>query len=140
MAHERKCFCCGVEYQYCAHGCKEYDPLETWRYLVHDYKCKDIYDIWQQYRGKEITKEAAKAALEALGDLSYVIHGGTPVVPVLKEILDIVDEEEEKPEEVVEPVEADSSKEEVKEEKEFKNPSETKEKKFDRHNKYNKKN
>jgi len=97
MAKERTCFCCMTKYEYC-HSCKDYNPVETWRYLYHDQNCKMIGDIWFAYRGKEISKEDARAALKSF-DLSKILKSGSPVVPELKEILGI-DLEEPKNEEV----------------------------------------
>lgn len=89
-AKERICFCCGKKYKYC-NTCGDYDPDKTWMFLVHDEKCLDVYNVWQQYRGKEITKEEAAKVLKAL-DVTEILKSNTMVVPVLKEILDIKDE------------------------------------------------
>lgn len=89
-AKERICFCCGKVYQYCP-SCKGYDPNKTWMFLVHDENCLDVYNVWQQYRGKEISKEEAAKVLKAL-DITNILASKSPVVPVLKEILDIKDE------------------------------------------------
>ena len=89
-AKERICFCCGKKYKYC-NTCGDYDPDKTWMFLVHDEKCLDVYNIWQQYRGKEITKEEAAKVLKAL-DVTEILKSNTMVVPILKEILDIKDE------------------------------------------------
>lgn len=97
MAKERTCFCCLKHYEYCAHGCKEFDPAKTWMYLVHDERCLDVYNTWQQYRGKEITKEDAAKVLKAL-NVDDILKTNSPVVPVLKEILDIKDEPKVEPE------------------------------------------
>ena len=105
MAHERTCFVCKTKYQYCAHGCRDYNPNEPWRYLFHDYKCRDIYEIWQQYRGKEITKEQAKELLSAFEGIDEIIASNSPVTSEIKEIFDI----HEKP--VQEEVEAETQKE-----------------------------
>lgn len=88
-AKDRTCFCCGKTYQYCPQ-CKEYDPTETWKFLVHSQKCLDVYNVWQAYRGKEMTKEEAANVLKAL-NVDEILKANTPVVPVLKEILDIKD-------------------------------------------------
>jgi len=102
-AKERICLCCGKVYQYCP-SCQGYDPNKTWMFLVHDENCLDVYNVWQQYRGKEISKEDAAKVLKAL-NVTDILKSKSPVVPVLKEILDIKDEpkvEEKKEDEKVE--------------------------------------
>lgn len=102
-AKDRICLCCGKVYQYCP-SCKDYDPNKTWMFLVHDENCLDVYNVWQQYRGKEISKEDAAKVLKAL-NITDILKSKSPVVPVLKEILDIKDEpkvEEKKEDEKVE--------------------------------------
>lgn len=128
---DRICLCCGKTYQYCP-SCKGYDPEKTWMFLVHDEKCLDVYNIWQQYRGKEIDKDTAAKALKAL-DVTEILKSGSPVVPVLKEILDIKDEvkeeiaEEKEVEKNEEPVETKAPiTEQPKEHKEFKKSSDNK--------------
>lgn len=66
-------------------------------FIVHDEKCLDVYNVWQQYRGKEISKEEAAKVLKAL-DITDILASKSPVVPVLKEILDIKDEPKVEPE------------------------------------------
>ena len=131
MAKERVCFCCGTHYYYCGNNCKDYDPNKTWMYLVHDEKCLDVYNVWQQYRGKEISKEDAAKVLNVL-DVSDILKSKSPVVPVLKEILDIKDEVKEKiidekdVEKDVESVESKAPTSQQKEHKEFKKSSDNK--------------
>ena len=135
MAKERRCLCCLRSYMYCAHNCQDYDPNKTWMYLVHDERCLDVYNTWQQYRGEQITKQEAARILKALRVEDDILKTNSPVVPVLKEILDIKDEvveeevKEELPEEketveskkTEEPVETKAPKtEQPKEQKEFK--------------------
>lgn len=112
MAKERTCFCCMTKYEYC-HSCKDYNPVETWRYLYHDSNCKTIGDIWFAYRGKEISKEDARAALKTF-DLSKILNSGSPVVPELKEIMGVKEEPKEEKIDVKEEVAED---EEVKPQK-----------------------
>lgn len=132
MAKERICGVCMCHYKYCG-NCEDFDPNKTWMYLVHDERCLDVYNIWQQYRGKEMSKEDAAKALKALRVEDDIIKTKSMVVPVLKEILDIKDEvkeeiaEEKEVEKKEEPVETKAPiTEQPKEHKEFKKPSDNK--------------
>ena len=61
----RTCMMCGAQYKFCSH-CNDFDPSESWKYLYHDQKCKDLGQIWYAYRGNEITKEQAKKRMEKI--------------------------------------------------------------------------
>ena len=91
MAHKRKCMICGKEYEYCGQGCADYNADEPWRYLFHNEQCRDIYDVWQSYRGKQMQKSEAANILGAI-DLKEVLNSGSVVVNDIKEILDIKEE------------------------------------------------
>ncbi len=89
MAKERRCFVCLKTYTYCP-NCQGYDPAETWKFLVHDKTCLELYNLWQSYRGGEISKDDAATVLKSF-DLTNILASGSPVVDVFKEILDIKD-------------------------------------------------
>lgn len=86
MAHERICMVCGKKYEYCAHGCKDFDESKPWMYLFDDETCKNVYDIWQSMRGKEINKEKAAEIFGAM-DLTKVLAADTMVAKEVKEIV-----------------------------------------------------
>ena len=65
MANERLCLMCGKRYRYCS-NCRDFNQKETWRYLYHDEKCKEISNIWYDYRENQITGEVAKERFNAL--------------------------------------------------------------------------
>ena len=90
MAHERKCMICGRDYEYCAHGCKDFDASKPWMYLFDKESCKNIYEVWQSLRGKEIDKAKAVEIFKAM-DLTDVLKANTEVA---KEIKKIVNSEE----------------------------------------------
>ena len=81
---------CGKEYEWCPKGCKGSDPAETWRTLFDSGRCKTVYEIWQQYRGKQINKEEAKTILRQV-KVNDFLSMDSILVPVIKEILDIVE-------------------------------------------------
>lgn len=88
MAKQRICMICKSKYTYC-HTCRDYNPEETWRYLFDSYKCRDIYDIIQKYKQKEIDKVAAKEQLESFDDIYDIVDSGSFMDQELREILDI---------------------------------------------------
>ena len=127
MAHERKCMVCGTEYKYCAHGCKEYEPSETWRYLFDSENCLAIYDIWQYVRGKQMSREEAVEALKKV-NLDKVIGAKTMVSNDIEEMLGVKSKVE------VEPEMADKTAEPKVEEKPVEEePSQDRVEKFDKH-------
>ena len=109
MAHERKCMMCGTEYQYCSH-CNDFDPSESWKYLYHDKKCMAIANIWYAYRGKEISKEEAKARMsEYKPNIDAVLKYTSIAANEIRDIFDIKEEvptleNEEQKEEIIEEV------------------------------------
>ena len=84
--HERKCFCCGEIYYYCGQGCKGDAPNEPWRMLFHDENCKAAYELWQSYRGKEISEADLKKVLENM-DLTKILASDTALAKDFKDIL-----------------------------------------------------
>ena len=75
MAKIRTCLVCGTKYKYC-NTCGDYNPEETWRFVFHEEKCRDIYDIWQQYHSKQISLGELKNALKGF-DLAVVLSDET---------------------------------------------------------------
>ena len=67
MAKKNKiCLTCGEQYTYCS-NCHRKDPV--WMGEFHAENCKNIFDICTRYNMQMLTKEEAKAALDAC-DLS----------------------------------------------------------------------
>lgn len=95
----RKCAMCGTEYEYCSH-CRDYNPNETWRYLYHDENCKAVGELWFAYKGKEISKEDTKKALQSY-KLDGILAYDSIAVKELKDILGIKEEKVEEPKEEV---------------------------------------
>jgi len=92
--HERTCMCCGKKYEYCSH-CNDFDPTETWKYLYHDKKCMGIAEVWYAYRGKEITKEEAKARMsEFKPNIDDVLKYNSIAAKEIREIFDIKEVDE----------------------------------------------
>ena len=67
MAKKNKiCLTCGKQYTYCS-NCHRKDPV--WMDEFHAEDCKNIFDICTRYNMQMLTKEEARAALDAY-DLS----------------------------------------------------------------------
>ena len=58
---ENTCFICGRKYPAFCPTCRDFNPVDTWKYLYDDLDCVEISKIWYAYRGNEISKEKAKA-------------------------------------------------------------------------------
>lgn len=93
MAHERTCMVCGKKYEYCAHGCKDFDASKPWMYLFDKESCKNIYEIWQSLRGKEIDEAKAVEIYKAM-DLADVLSSDTAVAKEIKKIVDFEEKKE----------------------------------------------
>ena len=109
MAEIRKCFICGQSYEYCP-NCN--NAAEPWKFLYDTEECVEVAEVWYAYRGKEITKEEAKAKLDKHPSIIALVlkNDSTPAneiqeiygVEIVKKIEPEVVEEttEEKPVEV----------------------------------------
>lgn len=84
---ERKCFCCEKIYHYCGHGCKDDNPNEPWRFLFHDENCKKVYELWQAYRGKEITEDSLREKLNSM-NIKAILASNSMISQDFKKILD----------------------------------------------------
>ena len=63
MAKKNKiCLTCGEQYYYCS-NCHRKDPV--WMSEFHAENCKDIFDICTRFNMQMLTKEQAKAELDA---------------------------------------------------------------------------
>lgn len=65
---DRNCYLCGEEYKYCP-TCSQDKMKPTWMGEFHAENCKNIFDICTRFNMQMLTKEQAKAALDAC-DLS----------------------------------------------------------------------
>ena len=91
MAQKRICMMCGEEYEFCSH-CNDFDPFESWKYLYHDEKCREIGHIWYAYRGDEISKEEAKKGMsEIKPNIDNVLQHTSIAANEIREIFDIKD-------------------------------------------------
>ena len=64
----RECYLCGEKYEYCP-TCSQDKMKPTWMVEFHKENCKVIFDTCTRYNMDMITKEEAKAILDAC-DLS----------------------------------------------------------------------
>ena len=83
---DRNCFCCGKTYHYCGHGCKDDNPNEPWRFLFDNENCKVAYDLWQSWRGKEISEDELRDILVKM-NLKDILASNTMVSKDFKKIL-----------------------------------------------------
>jgi len=68
----RTCKICGKKYEYCGH-CPSKNTIEPWRNLYCSEKCREVFNVLDNFASKKISKEEAKKKLESLGfDLSKV--------------------------------------------------------------------
>lgn len=65
---QRNCYLCGTEYQYCS-TCSQDRIKPAWMSDFHSETCKDIFDICTRFNLGMISKDEAKATLNAY-DLS----------------------------------------------------------------------
>ena len=86
MAVTRTCFACGRTYEFCGQNCKGEDASETWRFLFDNKNCLHAYELWQSYRGKEITKEEYKNSLNNM-NLKDILASDTMVSKDFNSIL-----------------------------------------------------
>ena len=119
MAKQRTCVVCGKKYEYCL-DCHTKEPVVTWKYLFDNETCKNICEIRNAYKGKEISRENAIIALKAYG-AKDIVKGDGVIATEIKELLKeetvkapvVEEKKEEAPVEKVEPVE-EAKVEEVK--------------------------
>ena len=64
----RECLLCGTRYEYCP-TCSQDKMKPTWMTEFHDENCKSIFDICTRFNMQLLSKDEAKAALQAC-DLS----------------------------------------------------------------------
>jgi tyrosyl-tRNA synthetase len=67
MADSKLRVCCvdRAKYKYCNH-CKDYNPIETWRFAFCSENCRDIYNITSSFEDGRVTANEAKAQLDKL--------------------------------------------------------------------------
>lgn len=64
MSDIRECVVCKTKYKYCM-GCPhKYNTKETWRNIFCSENCREIYQIYNSLKGKEIDKSTAKKRLK----------------------------------------------------------------------------
>lgn len=63
-SYKRTCLVCQQEYEYCMH-CDKFAKLPKWMMLFHDDNCREIFNTMSAYENAEISKDEAKARLNA---------------------------------------------------------------------------
>lgn len=85
MKNNRKCFCCGTEYNYCP-TCEEQRDLETWHIMFDNENCKKIFQICSDDFLKHTTREETISLLENC-DLSNLESFNQDIKEQIKDIL-----------------------------------------------------
>lgn len=95
ISEQRNCCICGQSYTFCSH-CHDFDATESWKYLYHDEKCREIDAILRKYRGDMITKEEAKAQMSVIKpNIDDVFKCDSIAANQIKKIFDYKEKKEE---------------------------------------------
>ena len=67
MINDNKtCVMCGKQYKYCENCPSKYNTTETWRNIFCSEECRELYQIYNGYKGGKITDKQAYKRLSKI--------------------------------------------------------------------------